>query len=199
MKTAKLRRERLFRTGKPNIRPAVYDDIRWLWVAARRQGYHSSPEDFSREMEPELARADKLYVLEDTNKEFSTKNGPVGMVLANYDGWSLAPHVIWFPWASPRNILRCSVGFLQSMRYTHEVGCIKIFATASNAPWFKWLKRYVAISLAGRIPSGRPDGEEFIFYLRGRKQNESVRRIRRVEVEVRGADIRDSTAAGSSA
>ena len=201
MKTAKARRDRIFRSGKPRIRPMVYDDIRWLWVAARRQDYDGNPEDFSRETEPLLAAADKLFMLEDSNREFTEGVGPVGVVLANYDGWTLAPHVEWFPWATPRNILRCSVGFLQLMKYTHDVGCVKIFATAENAPWFKRLKRYIAINLGGRIPGGRPSGEEYIFYLRGRKQNERGNRkhLRRVETEVARTDIGSPATAGDNA
>lgn len=183
MKSAKIRRERLFRTGKPVVRPAIYSDIRWLWAAAKRNGFDGTAEEFTAQTEPLLAQADRLFMLEDLNREYSKGSGPVGLVLANYDGWALVPHVEWFPWATPRNILRCSVGFLQAMRYTQDVGVIKIFAEGRTAKWFKRLKRYVAISVGGRIPYGRDTGEECIFYLRGRKQNvrinqNAVRRIR---------------------
>lgn len=186
MKTAKIRRERLFRAGKPVIRPAIYSDIRWMWAAAKRSGFDGTSEEFTHQVEPMLAAADKLFMLEDRNKEYSKGAGPVGIVLANYDGWALVPHVEWFPWASPRNIVRCSVGFLQAMKYTQDVGVIKIFAEGDAADWFKWLKRYVAISLAGRIPYGRDTGQECIFYLRGRKQHgrnnqNAVRRDRNTE------------------
>ena len=183
MKAAQARRERLFRKGKPSIRPAVYEDIRWLWVAARRGGYKGSPEEFTAKAEPFLAAADKIFFLEDTNKEFESGKGPVGVVLCNYDEWSLFPHVEWFPWTTPQNKLRCTVGFLQAMRYTRDVGIIKIQANAANDKWFKWLKRYVAINLAGRIPHGRADGMESIFYIRGRKQHEF--NTRRTETEAR--------------
>lgn len=201
MKVSKTRRERLFKEGKPDIRPCVYDDIKWLWVAAKRAGFAGTAEEFTRTVEPELAAADRLFILEDRNREFAKGRGPVGLVQANYDGWTLCPHVDWFLWATPRNKLRCTVGFLQAMRYTHDVGCIKIFAEGQHVEWFKWLKRYVAISLAGRIPAGRATGEECIFYLRGRKHHgrNIGHRVRRVDAEQRDEGEHNSAAAGSNA
>jgi hypothetical protein len=195
MKKAKERRERLFKSGKPTFRPAVYNDIRWLWVASKRAGFDGTSEEFSQQCEPRLAQADRLFMVEDRNKEFESGNGPVAVVLANYDGWTLCPHVEWFPWATNKNKLRCTVGFLQAMRYTHSIGCIKIFADGQYSAWFKWLRRYVAISLVGRIPSGRPGGEECIFYLRGRQNGRTIRRRR--EQTTTGTNISETT--GSNA
>lgn len=198
MKAAKARREQLFRIGKPTIRPAVYNDIRWVWASVKRSGFEGTSEEFTQQMEPLLAEADRLFVLEDRNREFSKGTGPVGIVLANYDGWALVPHVQWFPWASHRNILRCSVGFLQAMRYTQDVGVIKIFADGDTAAWFKRLKRYVAISLGGRIPYGRDSGEECIFYLRGRKHHDRGHKnaVRRDQAKVQNIASHDSATAG---
>ena len=172
MSAQKKRRERLFSPGKPKIRPAAYDDIRWMWAAAKRAGFDGDSDAFNRFVEPFLAGADKVFMLEDTNAEFANGSGPVGIVLANYDGWALVPHVVWFDWATARNILRCTVGFLQAMRYAQGTGIIKINSSHENNAWFKWLKRYIPIYLAGRIPHGREDGDEYIFYLRGRQKSE---------------------------
>ena len=185
MKKAQLRRKALFKHGKPNIRPARYDDIKWLWFAAKRGSYSGSPEEFTAAAEPFLAKADKIFMIEDRNKEFQSGIGPIGIVLCNYDNWALCPHVEWFPWTTPRNKLRGTVGFLQVMRYTKDIGCIKIYASENNDKWFKWLKRYVAINLAGRIPHGRADGMESIFYIRGRRQHEF--NIRRKQAETRSS------------
>lgn len=201
MKAAKVRREQLFKSGKPVIRPAVYDDIRWIWAAVKRAGYDGTSEKFTMQMEPLLAEADRLFVLEDRNREFSKGSGPVGIVLSNYDGWALVPHVEWFPWASHRNILRCTVGFLQAMRYTQGIGIIKVFAEGHTAEWFKRLKRYVAISLGGRIPHGRSTGEECIFYLRGREHHDrnNENTVRRDRNKVSNPARHDSATAGYNA
>ena len=188
MKKAQQRRERLFKEGKPLIRPCIYSDIRWMWVAAKRAGNDMTPEEFSNKAEPILAQADKIFILEDRNSEFQSGQGPVGVVLANYDGWSLCPHVEWFPWAATRNKLRCTVGFLQAMRYSNDIGSLKVYSTAEYHQWFKKLKRYVAISYAGKVPHGRFDGDEHIFYLRGRKQHEFYKRSIRRERVTKQAD-----------
>lgn len=200
MRIAKVRRDRLFRHSKPTIRPGVYADIRWMWAAAKRAGFEGEAPEFTEQIEPLLAQADRLYMLEDRNGEFAKGAGPVGMVLANYDGWALVPHVEWFPWATSRNRLRCTVGFLQSMRYTQGIGVIKVFSDAEHADWFKRLKRYLPISLGGKVPFGRADGEEFIFYIRGRKHDKRYKNaVRRVEGKNPGATGHDSSAASSSA
>lgn len=199
MKIAKARRDKLFKTGKPDIRPAVYDDIRWVWVAARRDGFGGTSEAFTKAYEPILAKADRLFILEDRNHTHESGKGPVGLVMANYDGWALVPHVEWFPWATTRNKIRCTVGFLQLMKYTHDVGVIKIFSDGANTEWFKWLKRYISISLVGRIPGGRATGEECIFYIRGRKQHVTGQNIRRRQLIVGGSDISHPEAASSNA
>ena len=188
MKIAKKRRDKLFRTGKPVIRPAQYSDIRWMWAAAKRDGFKGDSTEFTEYVEPLLAQADKIFILEDRNNEFAKKAGPVGVVLTNYDNWSMVPHVEWFPWATPRNKLRCTVGFLQSMRYTQSVGSIKIFAIDEYADWFKWLRRYIPIILVGKIPGGRPDGNEWVFYVRGRRNvdRQIVRRRQGAEDAIRG-------------
>ena len=193
-KTAKKRRETLFRKGKPDIRPAIYEDIRWLWAAAKRGGFDGTSEEFTIKAEPFLAEADRVFMFEDRNSEFDKGRGPVGIVLCNYDGWSLLPHIEWFPWTTAQNRLRCTVAFLHSMRYTKDVGMIKVMSSENNEKWFKRLKRYVAINLAGRIPHGRSDGMESIFYLRGRKQHDYTTRR---EPATKGRRIEPSS--GSSA
>ena len=171
MSAVKDRRDRLFRDGKPDIRPAVLDDMRWFWAAARRDGFDGTPDQFTAGVQNYISEADSVTILGDTNSEFANGRGPVGVVLANYDGWALVPHVLWFPWATPRNILRCSVGYLHSMRYARGVGVIKVLSDEHNADWFRRLKRYVAISKAGMIPGGKAGSDEHIFYLRGRGQH----------------------------
>lgn len=198
MKAQKARRDRLFKRGKPHVRPALYSDIRWMWAAAKRAGYDGESTEFSATVEPMLAQADKVFILEDGNAEFAKGQGPVGVVLANYDDWAMVPHVEWFPWATSRNILRCTVGFLQSMRYTRGVGSIKLFIVEEYAAWFKWLRRYIPIIMVGKIPGGCQEGNEWIFYIRGRR-NEPKESIRRVEDRKHIGAENNSTTAGSNA
>lgn len=195
MRISKTRRDRLFRHGKPTIRPAVYEDLRWFWAAARRDGFTGTQDEFTAQAESLLAEADKIWLVEDKNAQFKEGAGPVGVFLANFDGWSLIPHVEWFPWATPRNKLRCTVGFLQSMRYSNEIGSIKIFAHAEFAPWFKHLKRYLPIIWVGKITGGRPRADEHVFYVRGRRNDRLS--IRKTKQQVRAAGVDHPAAAAS--
>jgi len=169
MKIQQKRRELLFAHGRPTIRPYEAEDIKWLWAGARRAGGEIDREIFLEITQTTLQQADRIYIIEDRNSEFASGVGPVVLILATYDGWSLIPHAEYFPWTTTRNKLRCIVAYLQKQRYARGVACIKIHtAGAVQKAWFKKFKRYLPMYYVGAIPSGRPDGDEYIFYLRGR-------------------------------
>ena len=85
------KRQRLFRLGKPMVRDVVYHDLAWLWTAARRNGSDMLPEEFTDVYEPWLATFQRMAMLEDQNIEFSENMGPVGLITAYFDGWTLEP------------------------------------------------------------------------------------------------------------
>ncbi len=172
----KQRRQRLFRSGKPTVRDVIYEDLAWLWTAARKNGSDLNPEEFTEAYEPWLASFEKMAMLEDQNQEFLDRAGPVGLVTANFDGWVLEPHVHWFPWCTKRNILRCSVAYLALMAYSRKIGCIRIHSDSETSAYFERLSRYLPITRCGLIPHGRPDGEETIFAMKGKKVGHSIQR-----------------------
>ena len=164
------RRDRLFGDKRAVIRGYQAEDVRWLWVAARRAREDISQEEFHAAVSSILNQSNKLWIIEDVHSEFKEGHGPVGLIMATFDDWALSPHVEWFPWATIRNKLKGTVGFIQIMRYRKDVGIIKIFAAGEvNKKWFKWLRRYLPIAYAGAIPNGRAGEDEHIFYIRGRK------------------------------
>jgi len=176
VKIQQKRRERLFAKGRPTIRDYTNDDIKWLWAGARWKGAEVDQAEFMLIIDNTLVQADRHYILEDRNAEFEGGFGPVGLVLATFDEWALAPHVEWFPWATTQNKLRCTVGFFQKQRYTRGIGCIKVFTVGDvYKSWFKRLRRYLPIYYVGQIPDGRSDGVEHIFYLRGREHGSGSR------------------------
>ncbi len=168
--TPKQRRDRLFRRGRPVIRKAVESDLGWLWAAHRMES--ETPIDQSRFVEhvrEEMGGYAGVVVFEDQNRRFRTGAGPVGMVGFDWNGWTLEPHAYWFPWATDRNQLACSVAFLQQKRYSTDIGTILIRCGHEHADWFRKLSAYVPLFRAGRIPGGRPNGDEMLFYLRGKR------------------------------
>ncbi len=174
------RRQRLFRFGKPKVRDVIYEDLAWFWTAARKNGSDLTPEEFTEAYEPWLASFEKMAMLEDFNTEFQDRTGPVGLVAAHFDGWVLEPHVHWFPWVTKRNILRCSVAYLSLMTYSRKIGCIRIHSDTETSGYFDRLSKYLPIARCGQIPHGRPDGEEHIFAMKGKKVGKDV------QIDLRG-------------
>ncbi len=196
--TLKERRQRLFRTGKPMVRDVIYQDLAWLWTAARKNGSDLTPEEFSDAYEPWLASFEKMSMLEDFNTEFEDRTGPVGLVVAHFDGWVLEPHVNWFPWVTKRNILRCSVAYLAVVAYSRKIGVIRIHSDTDTSAYFERLSEYLPIARCGHIPHGRPNGEDIIFAMKGKKVGKDGKiTVRRRRAEARIS--RDPETSSSSA
>jgi hypothetical protein len=116
---------RLSRTLKRNVsvRPIEQDDVKYAF-AAYKSG--SLKDLFAEGMDPPTFKtAFESYVLSNAHAAWvitaHTKNGfiPVGLA---FGGW--APQqafmviigIVWFPWASKRNITEGTVGFFNSIR-----------------------------------------------------------------------------------
>ncbi len=161
-------RDRLFRTGRPLLRRFESRDVNWLWVAYRNDGGNQDEVTFKEDMIVHLeSQWDRVTMAEDRNAGFESGAGPVGLFHATFDDWVLQPHVTWFPWASTRNKLRCTVQYLMQLRNSRNIGVALVRAIDRN--WFARLKKYVPIYPVGKVPHGHPDGDEFWFYVRCRK------------------------------
>jgi hypothetical protein len=165
-------RKTLFRHSRPNIRAMELADVGWLWAAHKLQGKPDmSREEFMTSVSSSLESFPRIYIAEDANAQFSGGVGPIGIFVANYDGWNLEPHVEFFPWATSRNRVKAVVSFLIFQRFQKEVGCIQIHASVKFREFFKRLKKYVPIRVGGKIEGGRPDGADYIFYIRGKREH----------------------------
>lgn len=107
-----------------------------------------------------------LWMIEDENKGFKAGRGVVAIVGIRSDGWRYCPTVNFFQWATPKNKLRCYVGFLQMIRYQKDVG---VCVVESMDPSFHRLKKYGVLYPRGRIPSGSPNGDVFLYSITGKK------------------------------
>ncbi len=176
--TPRQRRERLFKSGRPLIRNAVIEDIGWVWAAHRRiKGNGNEPDDqleFAQNVEQRLAAWDIVYMLEDSNAEFEKGSGPVGVIHAMYNGWTIEPHAVWFPWARKANKLKCLTGFFMKMRNSGKIGSCVLHIDKEHEKFFRHMKRYAPIYPVGKIPAGKPDGADYVFYIRGRKSLEQA-------------------------
>lgn len=170
-------RDRLFKKDRPFIRPLeIYDgdsyhkDMGILWAAHQKKSFYGyndvTQEEFAKQVE-ELSQDKELYMIEDHNKGYKD-HGPVGAIAVETDGWKIEPHAEFFKWATPKNILRASVSFLQMARYK-KIGCVEVRCVDSSKSLFDHCVNYGVLYFSGKILGGDPRGTEYIYSVRGRK------------------------------
>lgn len=176
--TPKERRERLFRTGRPNVRELDFSnmkDMAILWDAYQK-GSFDFPEGLEK---PEfvgaimnLANQYHLgWMIEDKTSQYADDMAPIGLMMAHTNGWEVEPHFNSFSWATPRNKLRAFTAFFQKLRYDKDVGVVNVHSLKKDKPFFKHLaKNYGVLNYLGCIPHGDFRGDKHIFYVRGRKK-----------------------------
>lgn len=166
-------RDRLFRKDRPFIRPFQREDFGILWVAYKRgtfaleQGLEQ--EAFIEAIAPYLQQWDSLWLIEDESRAFSAGRGAVGLVGVVTDGWTIEPHVEWFAWSSPKNILRAVVAWFQKVRHDKHVAAALVKAEQKNEKFFTRLRKYGVLYYVGRVPNGYPSGDMVLYSVRGKK------------------------------
>lgn len=173
----KERRDRLFKTSRPNIREmklldenGYTKDMSILWGAFKKGSPESAvtQEEFAKSTMEKVDSFDRKWIVEDTNKIWGGE-GAIGVILASYNGWELKPEFEPFTWSTPRNTLRAIVSFLQMMRYDKAVGIVNVHSLKSSANFFNHVSKYGVLKYAAKIPQGDKDGDRYIYYIRGRK------------------------------
>jgi hypothetical protein len=173
-------RKRLFSKDRPTIRPLeiVTDsgefgrDMAVLWAAYRKGSFPNSQEmdqeAFTTHTLSYFTQFEFAWIVEDRNAKYSDQYGPVGMVAANYDGWTLEPHWIPFTWSTHRNRLRTLVVFMQWARYKKDLGLVLIKAEEKHKRAFDHIsERYGSINYIGEIPHGDIGRDLHLYYGRG--------------------------------
>ena len=173
MSKPKQARDRLFKHGRPNIRPLEKEDLAILWAAYRKGAFENLIGDldqvsFTDKMISIISKYHWSWVIEDKNPSFSTKEGPVGIMVAKFNGWEMEPHFLPFPWATPRNRIKAIVGFAMMARYEKGIGILNIFSQEKDRDFFKHLgKRYGVMYFVGKVPRGNNGKDRYVFYGRG--------------------------------
>lgn len=176
--TPKEKRDRLFKGGRPLIRPVEFyngneyhDDIKVMWVAYQKSDCYAiqpgkTQEEFI-EILMDFNETCPLYMMDDYNKSFTSGKGPVGVFQLCGNGWRVTPHAQVFPWATKRNVLRCYVSFLQMMRYK-KIGVCVLLGLKHVVPLYDKCVEYGVLFRAGMIVGGDPRGDEYIYSIRGK-------------------------------
>jgi len=174
----KEKRDRLFKGGRPNIRPLIISegdrysrDLGILWAAHNRVPFYDFPKDLSREnfakSVEDISKIRELLIIDDYSKEYTSGNGPIAVFFISGDGWRIEPHTVIFPWATARNKLRCAVAFLQMARYK-KIGVCLIKSIKESKPLFDKCIEYGVLHYVGRIINGDPRGDEYLYSVRGK-------------------------------
>lgn len=173
------KRERLFRKGRPIIRPLGFieggeysKDIKILWVAHTQKPWAFMPKGVTQEefiaRIVELSEHAGLCIADDVNASYKDGKGPVAIFWIFDNGWKAEPHAEYFPWSTTRNILRVTVSFLHMMKYK-KIGVCVVLALKSSVPLFDKCVEYGVLFRSGMIAGGDPRGDEYIYSIRGKK------------------------------
>ena len=132
-------------------------DIKWLF-AAYRKGSFDLPKgldakQFSVEAAKILSEMDEAYLL--------MSDKPVGIVLSDVRNHLMEPHVIWFKWATPRNIYESSIHFINEIRKSY----VMLFFTRKDADrsfWEATLKHGI-LKRVGKIEGYYENGDSMLY------------------------------------
>lgn len=166
MSNSKKRKPSLIRTRTLrrgcNFRPYEDSDLRWFWAAYQKGAFDGF---FDDDMDQETFTASILTVIAELiergndfvvfDAEISRGTSPVGIVTVGYIDHAAWPHVAWFPWASMRNKVECSVLFLKELK--KEVMPL-IAADEKDVPFFSHLARYGLLRRVGSLRKYRGKG-----------------------------------------
>lgn len=144
--------------------------MKWLWAAYRRGVFAHLPE-FPGGFDPFAFRKAMMAVFADLLARggdawifiATTPKGeiPVGLVIAFPNRGHAEPHQFFFPEASPRNKLECSLKWLVEMKKRWK---IDIWVRASQSGMFDHLCRYGVIRTVGKYRGCFEDGEDAFIY-----------------------------------
>ena len=156
---------KLVLSRRTEFRPLSEKDIRYYWAAYQKGAFSSFGEAFPSDLS---AKAFRTEFVEHVLKEFDgiwtpyaeTKQGfiPVGMISGILVGpVMIIGDMVWFPWASDRNIYESAVNFINTMR--KEI-MVMDFAAFKHKPFFDSIARLGILRHGCRIHGLYPDGNE---------------------------------------
>ena len=176
LKELRVRRERLLKRDEPRVRPLEAKDS-WVLYAAYDLGSFPAmpkglkPAELWAHISAWSQRHSSVLVIEANHKFFREKRGPVAMVTIDNFGWQIEPQVDFFFWATKRQRLAATIGFLQMIRYAKEVGvCVVKVPDSGVTMCDHVMKRYDLLRFEGKLPNAREEGTEFHYYLKGRRE-----------------------------
>ena len=172
----KTRRQKLFRKTRPFVRPFTEADMGWLWTAYKQGSFKIeldlSQQEFADKVAPVLGGFEN-FIVDDDNAKFKTKRGPVALISVTSDGWRYEPVIVYFKWATKKNMLRVAVAFFHKTALSSKVGvCIVKWG---KSVLLDHLKKYGVLFPRGKIPMGTKQGDEYLYSVLGRMGSEAMK------------------------
>jgi hypothetical protein len=182
MSKPKAARDRLFKMGRPNIRPLVLEeadgigaDMGIIWGAYRMGSFPDLPKDMSQSELTDyfleyVSGFYSAWIVEDGNYHYNPDGyGAVGLIVANFNGWDMEPVFVRFKWATKKNVLKMVIAFFQMARYEKGIGVLSVNSNVDQLDFFKKIsKRYNVIHYVGKVPRGNNGLDKYMFYGRGK-------------------------------
>lgn len=142
-------------------------DAAVLW-AAYKAGSFTFPDnltqaEFVKVVEDWLGRYGKVWIVDDGNSAFSSKNGQVCIVLTNSIDMIVDAEFDFFKWASRRNMLRAAAAFLNMIKSASKTGICFVRTTNGQRALCDHLKDYDLLYYIGRASI-----DEHLYSIRGR-------------------------------
>lgn len=157
-------------------------DMKWVWAAYRAESFPWMPQEMDQKgLEKFIVELSTKYqsleIVEDENTGFSSGFGPIAIVGAFFDGWRFQPHVEFFKWVTDKSILKCTVAYIQKVRYRKGVGVVTIHSLPESKNLFDHVTKYGVLHYRGKIPNGSPRGDEYVYSTRGTQKTEEEEKI----------------------
>lgn len=176
MSSTKVKRDRLFKGGRPLVRQ--FDPAKDFWVLWAAYDLGSFPgitkglsmDQFKAVLTNSLSRHSAALVVEDQCKWFRDKRGPIALVTVDNFGWRVEPFADFFIWTTPRMKARAVVSFLQMVRYDSDVGVCVGRVPERFFEFYNRLREYGVMFPCGKIPYGAEHGNEYLFYIHGKRK-----------------------------
>ena len=141
--------------------------MKMLWAAYKAGSFpvqpDLSPEQFAEWVVNEARGFNTLWIGEDVNDAYKSGKGPVCLVATNTQGMVISAEGKPFKWATRRNVLRASVGFLHMVTKSNKTGLVMVKCDDTNRPLADHLKKYGLLFYVGK--SGM---NEYLYSVRGR-------------------------------
>lgn len=146
---------------------AYSKDLSVLWAAYKAGSFHLEAglpqEDFVENIEQSMKNYQHSWLVDDDSSAFASKRGPVALIGANTLGLIVEPTVVFFKWATRRNMIRVSVAYLNMIRHSKKTGVVIVRTEKSKMVLPDHLKRYDMLFFVGKASES-----EYLYSVRGR-------------------------------